>query len=108
MDPRPLLRDEKVIEENAELTTLTKRSTEEAVRFIADSRDKPFFLYVPYTMPHVPLAASEKFKGKSAAGLYGDVVEELDWSAGEILAALKKHGLDKNTLVVLTVSSTPL
>jgi arylsulfatase len=63
MDPRPLMRDEKVIEENAELTNLTQRYTDEAVKFIADSKDKPFFLYVPYTMPHVPLAASEKFKG---------------------------------------------
>src|SRR5438045_3997281 len=81
-------------ERNPDQSKLTTQYTERAVAFIEKNKDKPFFLYVPHTMPHVPLAVSDKFKGKSQSGLYGDVVEELDWSAGEILAALKKHNLD--------------
>lgn len=105
--PTPLLRDEKVVEQPAELGTLTRRYTEEAIRFISDSRGKPFFLYLPYTMPHVPLAASERFKGRSAGGLYGDVVEELDGSVGEILAALRRFDVDANTLVVFSSDNGP-
>jgi arylsulfatase A-like enzyme len=107
MTPCPLLRDEKTIEEPVELSTLTQRYTAEALQFIADCKDKPFFLYVPYTMPHVPLAASAKFKGKSAGGLYGDVLEELDSSVGEILAALKRYDLDSRTLVVFSSDNGP-
>ena len=103
----PLLRDEKVIEYPADQTTLTKRYTEEAVKFITANKDKPFFLYLPHTMPHVPLFASEKFKGKSKRGLYGDVIQEIDWSVGEILKALKKAGVDDNTLVVFTSDNGP-
>jgi arylsulfatase A len=99
MNPRWLMRNEQVIEEQATLETLTPRYTEEAVKFIAESKDSPFFLYMPHTYPHIPLAASSKFRGKSPQGIYGDVIEELDWSVGEIFAALKKNGLDKNTLV---------
>ena len=69
--------------------------------------EKPFFLYVPHAMPHVPLHVSDKFKGKSKQGLYGDVIMEIDWSAGQILAALKKHDLDKQTLVIYTSDNGP-
>ena len=107
MSPRWLMRNEQVIEEQATLETLTPRYTEEAVKFIAESKDSPFFLYMPHTYPHIPLAASAKFRGKSPQGLYGDVIEELDWSVGEIFAALKKNGVDKNTLVMFSSDNGP-
>lgn len=91
-------------EKLAQLTTLY---TEHAVSFIERNKDRPFFLYVPHTMVHVPLAVSDKFKGKSGAGLFGDVVEELDWSVGEILGALKKNGIDDNTFVLFTSDNGP-
>ncbi len=102
--PLPLMRDEKVIEAPVERNDLTKRYTLEAVRFIEAHRDKPFFLYLPHAMPGSTRApfASERFRGKSANGPYGDSVEELDWSMGEILAALKRLGIDEQTLVVWT------
>jgi len=90
-----------------EQSQLTTWYTEHAVSFIARNQDRPFFLYVPHTMPHVPLHVSDKFKGKSAAGLYGDVIMEIDWSVGHILGALKKHRLDKNTLVIFTSDNGP-
>ena len=77
------------------------------MKFIDRHKATPFFLYVPHPMPHVPIFASDKFKGKSARGLYGDVIEELDWSVGEILAALKRNGLDENTLVIFTSDNGP-
>src|SRR5678809_1456456 len=76
-------------------------------RFITDNKDKPFFLYVPHSMPHVPLFVSDKFKGKSERGVFGDVIMELDWSVGQILAALARHGLDANTLVIFTSDNGP-
>ena len=103
----PLMRDEEVIEYPCDQATLTKRYTQEAIRFMEANQEKPFFLYLPHTMPHVPLFASEQFKGKSARGLYGDVIEEIDWSTGEILGALKRLGLDENTLVVYTSDNGP-
>jgi len=103
----PLMRDEEVIEYPNDQSTLTKRSTEEAIKFIEANKQKPFFLYMPYTMPHVPLFASEDFKGKSPRGLYGDVIEEIDWSVGEILKTLKAAGIDENTLVVYTSDNGP-
>lgn len=103
----PLMRNEKVVEYPADQTTLSKRYTEEAVRFIAANKEKPFFLYLPHTMPHIPLFASEQFKGKSKRGLYGDTIEEIDWSVGEILKVLKTHGLDENTLVIFTSDNGP-
>jgi arylsulfatase len=87
--------------------TLTTRYTERAVRFIEKNKEKPFFLYVPHSMPHVPLGVSSKFKGKSKQGMYGDVIMEIDWSVGEILKALKEHGLDERTLVVFTSDNGP-
>ncbi|HBJ86994.1 MAG TPA: arylsulfatase [Verrucomicrobiales bacterium] len=102
-----LLRDGKVIEQPADQTTLTKRYTGEAVKFIAEKKDGPFFLYMPHTFPHVPMFASPDFKGKSRAGIYGDAVEELDWSVGQVLAALRKEGIAENTLVFFTSDNGP-
>ena len=78
-----------------------------AVSFIERNRDRPFFLYVPHPQPHVPLYCSARFRGKSGAGLFGDVIEELDWSAGEILTALKTHGVADRTLVVFSSDNGP-
>ena len=100
--PLPLVQDTKVIEAPADQATLTKRYTREAIQFIERNKSKPFFLYLPHTFPHLPLFASREFHGKSANGRYGDSVEEIDWSTGKILDALKQHGLDKNTLVIFT------
>ncbi|HJY07871.1 MAG TPA: sulfatase-like hydrolase/transferase, partial [Bryobacteraceae bacterium] len=100
--PVRLYRDEKVIESPAHQDTLTQRYTQQAIDFIERNKARPFFLYLPYTMPHVPLAASSKFRGKSPDGLYGDAVEEIDWSVGQIQAALKTRGLDQDTLVGFT------
>jgi arylsulfatase A len=100
--PLPLMRNEIVIEAPADQSLLTKRYTEEAIAFIKTNADNPFFLYLPHTMPHVPLFSSEAFAGKSNNGKYGDAIEEIDWSTGEILKTLVELGLDENTLVVFT------
>ena len=109
MNPRWLMEDTKVIEEQATLETLTPRYTERAVGFIEESAKAgaPFFLYMPHTYPHIPLGASPKFRSKSPLGIYGDVVEELDWSVGEVLAALKRAGAESNTLVIFTSDNGP-
>ena len=107
MNPRPLLRDTETVEQTATLETLTPRYTEAAVKFIEGAKGTPFYLYMPHTYPHIPLAASPKFRGKSAQGLYGDVIEELDWSVGEVLAAVKRTGQDRNTLVIFTSDNGP-
>ena len=86
---------------------LTTQYTERAVEFIEKNRDNPFFLYLPHSMVHVPLFVSDKFKGKSGAGLFGDVMMEVDWSVGQILETLRKHKLDKDTLVVFTSDNGP-
>ena len=98
----PLLRGAEVVEYPADQATLTKRYTEEAVKFIREHKDGPFFVYLPHTMVHVPLAASEAFKGKSNWGLIGDAIEEVDWSVGQILQTLKDLKLDEHTLVIFT------
>lgn len=103
----PLLRDGKIVEQPADQTTLTKRYTAEAMKFIAEKKDGPFFLYLAHTFPHVPMFASPAFKGKSRAGIYGDAVEEIDWSTGEILDALQRHGLAERTLVIFTSDNGP-
>jgi arylsulfatase A len=103
----PLYRNDEVIEQPADQTTLTKRYTDEATGFIRRNRRSPFFLYFPHTFPHVPLFASERFRGQSSRGLYGDVVEELDWSVGQILETLRKEGLAKNTIVIFTSDNGP-
>src|SRR2546422_5846512 len=107
MSPRPLVRNAETVEEPARLETLTRRYTEEAVGFIERSKGKPFFLYLAHTMPHIPLAASEGFRDKSAGGLYGDAVEELDWSAGEVLRSLRRAGLERDTLVLFSSDNGP-
>jgi arylsulfatase A len=109
MNPRWLMDGTKVVEEQATLETLTPRYTERAIKFIEESAkaNEPFFLYMPHTYPHIPLAASAKFRGKSPLGIYGDVVEELDWSVGEILAALKRSGAESNTLVIFSSDNGP-
>lgn len=105
--PLPLRHDDKVLELNPDQSKLTGWYTERGVKFIEANKDKPFFLYMPHSMPHVPIYASEKFKGKSSHGLYGDVIEEIDSSVGTILETLKKHSLDKNTLVIFTSDNGP-
>jgi arylsulfatase A-like enzyme len=96
------MRGTEVVEYPADQDTLTKRYTEEAVKFIRANQAKPFFVYLPHSMVHVPLAASAAFRGKSAGGLLGDAVEELDWSVGQIMATLKELKLDEKTLVIFT------
>ncbi len=106
----PLIEGDRVVnpkvtsEDQAQLTT---QYTERAMRFIEKNRNRPFFVYLAHSMPHVPLHVSDKFKGKSEQGLYGDVMMEIDWSVGEILKTLEKLGLDKNTLVVFTSDNGP-
>ena len=103
----PLMRGSEVIERPANQSLLTKRYTEEAVTFIEAHREQPFFLYLPYTMPHVPLFTSDEFVETSAAGLYGDVIEEIDWSVGRILDSLREQGLEERTLVIFTSDNGP-
>lgn len=91
----------------ADQKNLTKWYTEHAVEFIEENKDQPFLLYVPHSMPHVPLFCSEAFEGKSGKGLYGDVMLEIDWSVGQINQALKASGVDKNTIVILTSDNGP-
>jgi arylsulfatase A-like enzyme len=85
----------------------TKTYTEEAVKFINKNKNKPFFLYLAHSMPHVPIYASPEFEGKSKRGSYGDVIEELDWSVGQVLQTLQKNGLEENTLVIFTSDNGP-
>ena len=103
----PLLRNEEVVERPADQSTLTKRYTQEATAFISAHKEQPFFLYLAYTMPHVPLFASSSQAGQSPRGLYGDVVEEIDTSVGRILDTLRREGLDKRTLVVFSSDNGP-
>jgi len=103
----PLYRGTNIVEQPADQSSLTRRYTEEAVRFIHEHRRVPFFLCYAHTFPHVPLFASDRFHGRSAGGLYGDVIEELDWSVGEVLKALRQAGLEKRTLVVFSSDNGP-
>lgn len=100
--PLPLLRMEQVIEEEPDQRYITQRYTREAIKWIKQHREDPFFLYLPHTMPHWPQYSSEGFAGKSKNGKWGDTVEEIDWSTGELLKALKELGIDGRTLVVFT------
>ena len=105
-----LMRNNEVLDDflsQEEMDMVTADYTAEALRFIRKTKDKPFFLYLSHNMPHVPLGASEKFRGKSPRGLYGDVIEELDWSLGQVLDALKELGLDEKTSVVFTSDNGP-
>ena len=105
--PLPLIRGETIMEEEPDQRLLTRRITEEALSFIRAHRDEPFFLFIPHPMPHIPIFASDSFQGNSSRGLYGDVIEELDWSTGEILNLLREEGLDQRTLVVFTSDNGP-
>src|SRR4051812_15208775 len=105
--PLPLIEGERVIQLMPDQTQLTTWYTERAVNFIEKNKERPFFLYVPHNMPHVPLHVSDRHKGKSGYGLYGDVIMEIDWSVGEILAALARNGLDNNTLVIFSSDNGP-
>jgi len=105
--PLALWRGTESIEHPVDQTTLTRRYTEEAVQFIRTAKDEPFFLYLAHSMPHVPLFRSKAFEGRSAGGRYGDVIEEIDWSTGQILDALREEGLADNTLVIFTSDNGP-
>lgn len=103
----PLIRNTKIIERPANQHTITKRYAEEAVTFIKENKDEPFFLYLAHNLPHIPLFASSDFLGKSERGLYGDVLEEIDHGVGKIMDALKAEGLADNTIVVFTSDNGP-
>jgi arylsulfatase A-like enzyme len=107
--PTPLMRGEAMIEQEPDQSLLTHRYTDRAIQFIRKSNraGSPFFLYISHTMPHQPIAASSSFRGKSLCGLYGDVMQELDWSVGEILRVLREEKVDRNTLVIFTSGNGP-
>jgi arylsulfatase A len=98
---------DELLEQPTVQPTLTARLTKEAIRFITKQADQPFFLYLPYTMPHLPIFADEAFQGKSLAGPYGDTIEEIDWSVGQIINALETAGIDDNTLVFFSSDNGP-
>ena len=103
----PLMRDTEIVEQPADQTTITKRYTEEAIKFIKQDQKQPFFLYLAHNMPHVPLFRSTDFADKSLRGLYGDVIEEIDWSVGQVLQTLRDEGLDQNTIVWFSSDNGP-
>ena len=106
-DPLYLYENERIIDTLEDQSMLTTQITERSIRFIESNKQNPFFLYVAHPQPHVPLFVSEKFKGKSKRGLYGDVIMEIDWSVGQILSALKENEIDENTLVIFTSDNGP-
>jgi arylsulfatase A-like enzyme len=103
----PLIEGEKTIELDPDQRKFTRDYTERAVKFIGEKRSGPFFLYLAHSMPHVPLFVSDKFDDATKAGLYADVIAEIDWSVGEVLNTLRRHKLDRNTLVVFTSDNGP-
>ncbi len=103
----PILRDTEVIERPADQTTITRRYTEEAISFIRAHQEEPFLVYLPHSMVHIPLFRSDDFVGKSARGLYGDCVEEVDWSVGQVLHTLRDLNLDEQTLVFFSSDNGP-
>ena len=96
-----------MIERPADQTTITQRYTEESIQFIKSNKEKPFFLYLAHSMPHVPLFRSEKFENVSRRGLYGDVIEEIDWSVGQVLDTIRKLKLEENSWVIFTSDNGP-
>lgn len=102
-----LYRNEELIEPESNMATLTRRYTDEAIAFMTKNRDQPFFVYIPHTMPHTKLDASKQFKGKSKRGLYGDVIEEIDFNVGRILDAVQEMRLSDNTYVLFTSDNGP-
>jgi len=107
MPPLQLMHDTNVIESNCDISTLTQRYTEQALKFLANSDGSQFFLYLAYSSPHIPLIASKEFQGRSSSGPYGDVVEEIDWSVGQVLDTLEAYGLEDNTLVLFSSDHGP-
>ncbi|VGO13171.1 Arylsulfatase [Pontiella desulfatans] len=105
--PVPLMRNTEVMEYPVDQSTVTRRYTDETIKTIDAAGDAPFFIFLGHTMPHVPLYASAEFEGKSAGGLYGDTIEELDYNVGRILDHLKANGLAENTLVLFTSDNGP-
>src|SRR6056297_1640802 len=105
--PLGLYRDTEMIEHPLNQDTLTTRYTAEAVKHIRAGGEQPFFLYLAYNMPHLPLHTAERFRGKSQMGLYGDVIETLDWSVGEVLQALEETGVAENTVVFFASDNGP-
>ena len=103
----PLIDGERIVAHNPDQTQLTTWYTERAVRFIDEHHAQPFFLYLPHSMPHVPLHVSDKHRGSTKRGLFGDVIAEIDWSVGQVLDALERHGLTDNTLVIFTSDNGP-
>lgn len=103
----PLMRDKEIIERPADQRILTKRYTEEAINRIKSFKEGPFFLYLAHSMPHIPLFRSKEFKNVSVAGFYGDVIEEIDWSVGQVIQTLKEEGIAENTLVIFTSDNGP-
>ncbi len=106
-DPLPLISGDQVIERGPDQSRLTERYTAEALKTIRGSRTQPYFLYFAHTFPHVPLYAGAKFRGRSPRGLYGDVVEEIDWSVGQVLQAIRETGQERNTLVIFSSDNGP-
>ena len=106
-DKLPVVEADEIIGYDPDLSQLTTIYTERSIKFIEQNKNTPFFLYLAHVMPHVPIAVSDKFKGKSQQGLYGDVIMELDWSVGEILKTLKDNGLDENTIVMFASDNGP-
>ena len=107
LPPLPLIENEKVVGHDPDQSQFTRLFTERAISFIERNQKRPFFLYLPHVMPHVPIFASEKFRGRSHRSLYGDVVEELDWSVGQIMDTLQRLGLNDRTLVIFTSDNGP-
>ena len=103
----PLVDGEETVELNPDQTKLTTWYAEHAVKFIEQNRERPFFLYLPHAMPHVPLFVSDKYKGRTERGLFGDVIAEIDWSMGQILDTLARLNLDQQTLVIFTSDNGP-
>ncbi len=101
------LRNNDVVDEAVDQSQNVQTYTQEALQFIEDHQDQPFFLYLPHSMPHVPIYASDQFEGTSERGLYGDVIQEIDWSVGQIMSKLTRLGLSDNTLVVVTSDNGP-
>ena len=103
----PLMENERDIEKPADQNTITRRYTERAVAFIESHQNRPFFLYLAHSLPHIPLFTAPDFRGQSRRGLYGDVIQEIDWSVGQVLDTLRRLKLDQNTIVVFSSDNGP-
>jgi arylsulfatase A-like enzyme len=103
----PLIRNEKTVERPADQTTITRRYTDEAIAFVREHRSRPFFVYLAHNLPHVPLFRSKEFEGRSARGIYGDVIEEIDHNVGRIFDTLRELALDRQTLVIFLSDNGP-